>query len=132
MTDDKELSLLKYKLDPVNKTRQAVLNALIEINDKINQPNLIDKKTFERINENYKDIGISSNDLTYYMDNKNKHPLQKELQKIKKDYDDGKIDNDTNNFRINHLKSTYRLHNLRTVQRALSYLIKNGNCKKES
>jgi hypothetical protein len=113
----------------LNETRHVIFNALIEINDKINPFNPIDRNRLKEINEDYQDIGISSKDLTLYLSNRHQPLIRKELKKIKEDYIKKKIDQDERNFLINKLNSKYHIYSERTVQRALKYFKEQGVVK---
>ena len=116
VTHDSKLSLLNYKQNQLNETRHVIFNALIEINDKINPSNPIDRNRLKEINENYQDIGVSSKDLTLYLSNKHQPLIRKKLKKIKEDYKKKKIDQDAGNFLINNLNSKYHIYSERTYK----------------
>ena len=61
-----------------------------------------------------------------HLNNKTQYPLLKEIEKIKKAHDNGKMDKKTKNFRINKIKSKFHVYNDKRIQRILKDFIKIG------
>ncbi len=112
-TNDKKVGRLKSK----EYDRIQILNALIELGYKINLTNPINKNIIKSKIGNYHDIGFLCSNIMNHLNNKTQFPLLKEIEKIEKIYNKGKINKETKDFRIKKIKSKFHFYDEKAVQR---------------
>jgi len=127
-TNDKKLD--SAKKNKIEYDKIQVFNALIELSYKVNLTNPVNKSIIKSKTGKYYEIGFSCQNILEHLNNKTRYPLLKEIKKIKKAYDNGKIDRKTKNFRINKIKSKFHVYNDKRIQRILKDFTKIGlvNC----